>query len=55
MTKTEALAAKNGPFKKFYLLKHYGADLRAAGHGFEDLRKLGCDEIVALLKAKSLI
>ena len=37
---------KDGPAKKFYLIKAYGSELRAAGL---DPRELSCAEIVALL------
>lgn len=49
MTKSEALAAKSGPMKKFYLLKHWGAELRAQGHSVEHLRTLSCDQIIDLI------
>lgn len=48
----EALKAeKNGPHKKFFLMKNFGEALRAAGVNTEELKKQGCDQIVAAIEA----
>ena len=39
----------DGPVKKFYLLKHYGAALRAAGWTGDALKRLSCKELCAAI------
>lgn len=39
---------QDGPFKKFYLIKEFGAPIRAAG---TDPRTLSCKELVARIEA----
>jgi hypothetical protein len=48
------LTMKNGPSKKFYLCKQYGPALKAKGC-HTDLRTLGCDDIMALLRGNGII
>jgi hypothetical protein len=41
------LINKDGPIKKFYLVKQYGAALASAGY---DAKKMSCKEIEELLR-----
>lgn len=46
----ELLAMKNGPVKKFYLIKQFGAAIAdKAGVPLLKIREYGCDDLVALL------
>jgi hypothetical protein len=45
---TEVLRMKNGPIKKFSLIKIAGQ----MGLDVEPLKKMGCDEIVAVLQGR---
>ena len=47
----EILASKDGPIRKFYLIKEFGVRLRALGY---DPQKMSCQELDAAI-AKALI
>jgi hypothetical protein len=51
MTLQQIIDMKDGPAKKFYLIKFYGDELRKATK--TDITKLGCQTLLALLGAGS--
>jgi hypothetical protein len=52
MSDAELLALKDGPKKKFYLMKRFSDALRANGFSSEYLKTLHCAQLVNLIRLK---